>query len=676
MESITAKKKWLVEFALVILIPIALLGLGLGASQGRKIEDRALKAAADRATLVYGLALTNRLTESGLEQGLPPREREALTAALRASLEQGAISRVRVWNRESELVYADDNRPVQRTPGISAALNAALAGGSVWEVAPTSPRPGSVAGGRALKVFLPIHLAATSSSGVAEVWLPYEPIAAAIKRDKRSLYLILTVGLLLLWGSLFGIVIAASQALRRKATDKEQEALRDGLTGLPNRTLFNDLLQRAVRTAGRKQGRLAVMLMDLDRFKEINDSLGHHNGDLLLQRLASRLQGVLRDSETIARLGGDEFAVLLPEISDRSSVLPVVQRVLKTVEEPVAVGGLALRVEASIGIAMFPEQGKQVTDLIRAADVAMYTAKQKSGGYEFYVAEQERHDAGRLALVGELRRAMDEAELVLHYQPKANLETGQVRGVEALARWRHPSRGLLSPDEFIPLAEHSNLLRPMTLYLLDTALRQCGAWRSRGLEINVAVNLSMQNLLDSRLPSDLDRLLSSWRLPPGALELEITESTLMSDPKRAMEILTRLSGMGISLAIDDFGTGYSSLAYLRRLPVSSIKIDKSFVMNMAEDEGNATIVQSTVDLGHNLGLKVVAEGVETQSVYGKLAALGCDYAQGYFLSKPLPPDKMTLWLEVFMSPSTAGPAEPAPRSDDDSEAELMEWVVA
>jgi diguanylate cyclase len=290
---------------------------------------------------------------------------------------------------------------------------------------------------------------------------------------------------------------------------------------------------------------------------------------------------------------------------------------------------------------------------MRAADVAMYVTKEQRSGYEFYDEErhEHRHDAGRLALIGELRRAMDETELVLFYQPKIALQSGRIKGVEALARWHHPERGLLSPDEFIPLAERSNLLRPMTLYLIDTALRQANAWRSKGIEISVAVNLSMQNMLDLRLPNDLARLLTSWRLPAGSLELEITESTIMADHRRATTILSRLSKMGVRLSIDDFGTGYSSLAYLQELPVDAIKIDKSFVMEMQEDAGNATIVQSTIDLGHNLGLEVVAEGVETVESYNTLAQLGCDYAQGYFLSKPLSPDKMSLWLEVFTGTS-------------------------
>jgi len=299
----------------------------------------------------------------------------------------------------------------------------------------------------------------------------------------------------------------------------------------------------------------------------------------------------------------------------------------------------------------------------------MYKAKEARSGYEFYAEDSNRNDAGRLALVGELRRAIDEGELVFFYQPKVNLQTGRIAGVEALARWQHPARGLLPPDEWIPLAERSSLLRPVTVHLIDTALAQCSAWRGMGLEMSVAVNLSTQNLLDLQLPSDLDRLLSSWRLPPGSLEFEITESTIMTDPRRAMSILTKLSQIGVRLSVDDFGTGYSSLAYLKQLPVSALKIDKSFVMTMTEDEGNAKIVQSTIDLGHNLGLEVVAEGIEHETAYSQLAALGCDYAQGYFLSKPIPPRKMTKWLEVFSSPWDS-PAESTTISD----RALKAWV--
>jgi diguanylate cyclase (GGDEF)-like protein len=555
--------------------------------------------------------------------------------------------------------------------------HAALGGQTVSKVDDLSRDPGATDAslGRVLKVFVPLRLggAGAQADGTLELWLPYSSIATQVEGETHSLYAMLGVGLFLLWATLVGIVTGASKRLRRQAAEKEEQALSDGLTGLPNRTMFQHMIERTMTGVGRRKKMGVVMLMDLDRFKDVNDTLGHHNGDLLLQRIASRLHSVLRDTETVARLGGDEFAILLPEVPDRQSVVPVVRRVLKVLEEPVVVGGLALQCEGSIGIAIFPEHGTTVESVMRAADVAMYMAKEQRSGYEFYDAKrhEHRHDAGRLALIGELRRAMDETELVLYYQPKVDLQTGHVRGVEALARWHHPERGLLSPDEFIPLAERSNLLRPMTLYLLDSALRQCNAWRTRGIEVSVAVNLSMQNLIDLRLPNDLARLLTSWRLPPGSLELEITESTIMADHRRAMTILSRLNKMGVALTVDDFGTGYSSLAYLQSLPVSSIKIDKSFVLAMGEDAGNATIVQSTIDLGHNLGLKVVAEGVENVESFNKLALLGCDYAQGYFLSRPLSPEKATVWLETFAGAEADGDDVAAEGAD----GALGEWVV-
>jgi predicted signal transduction protein with EAL and GGDEF domain len=358
---------------------------------------------------------------------------------------------------------------------------------------------------------------------------------------------------------------------------------------------------------------------------------------------------VLRASDTIARLGGDEFAVVLPDMPNPDTSGDAAARLLDALKEPFVVGGLALEVEASIGIALFPENGKRVSALLRAADVAMYAAKDAHSGYAFYSPDQHRYNPQRLALVSELRRAIDEDELVLHFQPRADIENRRVTAVEALARWEHPQRGLLSPDEFVPLAEHTSLLRPMTIHLLALALRHVRLWHDEGIELTVGVNLSMRNLLDLQLPDDVSALLRQAGVPASALELEITESMVMAEPKRTLAVLNRLSELGVRLAIDDFGTGYSSLAYLKQLPVTSIKIDKSFVLGMADDPGDAVIVESTVHLGHNLGLEVVAEGVETDDVWGRLAAMGCDSAQGYLLSKALPPAELTRWLSAYQS---------------------------
>ncbi len=661
------KRRWLAEFGLVCLLPIVLLGLFVQFALTKNVEGRALGTGRDQARLVTQVSFDVPLQGVDISHGISPSQEQTLDSQLAAVRAGNELSRVIVRNTHGTVVYADDHTLIGQTSVQSTGATAAL-GNDIASNVVTEPAVGQ----KVLQVFVPLHLNGSAPpTGSAELWLPYAPIQAQINSEKHTLDLILLLGLTLLWGTLLAVVSAASERLRRQAAEKEELALSDGLTGLPNRTMFMSLVHDTIANAGRRRRMAAVMLMDLDRFKDVNDTLGHHNGDLLLQRIGSRLDSVLRNSATVARLGGDEFAILVPDGADRQALVPMVRRVLKVLEEPVVVGGLALQVEASIGIALYPEHGRTVDQVMRAADVAMYVTKENRSGYEFYDAEhhEHRHDAGRLALIGELRRAMDEAELVLHYQPKVDLRTGTAAGVEALARWHHPERGMLSPDEFIPLAERSNLLRPMTLYLLDTALRQCNAWRARGIEVTVAVNLSMQNMLDLRLPNDLARLLTSWRLPAGSLELEITESTIMADHRRATQILTRLSKMGVRLSIDDFGTGYSSLAYLQELPVDAIKIDKSFVMSMSEDPGNRTIVQSTVDLGHNLGLEVVAEGVESLDDYNVLASLGCDYAQGYFLSKPLSPDKISVWLEVFSSMPTPAKIENDVRED----AALEQW---
>src|SRR3954471_14959576 len=521
-------------------MPVLLLGLVLGQAIRSHAESRAAPAAQHKAQLVGDLAV-QRTLEPGVDlaRGITPDEQTDLVRALDGVRQGMEVSRATLRDRAGAVVYSDD--PLVVAAGSTAPPDArqAVAGDTVSRVDDLSKDPSTADAslGRVLRVFTPVRIGSPTApiTGTMELWVPYSEIAKQVQSETRSLDVLLGIGLLLLWGTLLGVVAAASKRLRRQAAEKEEQALSDGLTGLPNRTMFHTLVERAMTGIGRRKKMGVVMLMDLDRFKDVNDTLGHHNGDLLLQRIGSRLHSVLRDTESVARLGGDEFAILLPEIADRQSVVPVVRRVLKVLEEPVVVGGLALQVEASVGIALFPEHGKTVDAVMRAADVAMYVTKEARSGYEFYDAasHEHRHDAGRLALIGELRRAMDETELVLYYQPKIDLATGQAKGVEALARWQHPERGLLSPDEFIPLAERSNLLRPMTLFLLDTALKQCNAWRMKGMDVSVAVNLSMQNMLDLRLPNDLARLLTSWRLPPGSLELEITESTIMADHRRA-----------------------------------------------------------------------------------------------------------------------------------------------
>lgn len=432
---------------------------------------------------------------------------------------------------------------------------------------------------------------------------------------------------------------------RKRAEEALQhQALYDSLTDLPNRTLLLDRLRQAILSAERDRDGLALVVMDLDGFKEVNDTLGHHIGDVLLRLVGDRLRSVLRASDTVARLGGDEFAVIMPTAGDDTRAALGADKLQQALEAPFLVDGNSLPVGASMGIALFPEHGADAETLLRRADVAMYVAKRAQSGYAVYAVEQDHHSPGRLALVGELRTGIEEQQLVLHYQPNVSYRTGRVTGVEALVRWDHPVHGVVPPDQFIALAEQTGLIEPLSVWVLGAALHQCRTWRESGVDLQVAVNLSMRNLHNPRLPSVIADLLATWGVPASRLRVEITESAVMANPARAMDNLMRLRSSGVRIAIDDFGTGYSSLGYLRRLPVDQIKIDKSFVMNLAADKNDFVIVRSTIDLGHNLGVQVIAEGVEDRTTWDQLAGLGCDGAQGYYLSRPLPAPDILRWL--------------------------------
>jgi diguanylate cyclase (GGDEF)-like protein len=424
----------------------------------------------------------------------------------------------------------------------------------------------------------------------------------------------------------------------------------DRLTDLPNRNLLCDRLEQATLAASRNNQSTALLMLDLDRFKEVNNTLGHQAGDLLLKQVGPRLRTVLRSVDTVARLGGDEFAVLLPTKTSAEKAAGVARKIMKALEEPFIVGDLQVDVEASIGIAAFPEHGTDVETLIKRADAAMYMAKETRCGYNIYSPKEDKSSTERLMLVGELRRAIVEDQLFLLYQPKLDLRSGRVIGAEALVRWQHPRHGVLPPDTFIPLAEHTGLITPLTECVLQKALRQCRVWRQAGVELHVAVNLSRRNLQIQEFPDQIAQMLETFDGSVDWLELEITESAVMANPERAMEILSRMKKLGLRLSLDDFGTGHSSLAYLKKLPVDGIKIDKSFVMNMHIKQEDVAIVHMIIQLGHILGLKVVAEGVENREAMDKLLDLGCDMAQGYYISRPIPADELTCRLRSDPTP--------------------------
>jgi diguanylate cyclase (GGDEF)-like protein/PAS domain S-box-containing protein len=462
-------------------------------------------------------------------------------------------------------------------------------------------------------------------------WLHTEIVATNLLRDPN----------------VAGVVLTIRDIGERKLAQEalEHQALHDSLTDLPNRTLLHDRVQQALLTAHRTSTPVALLLMDLDRFKEINDTFGHHYGDLLLEQFGPRLHGILRESDTIARLGGDEFAILLPG-ADEGGAIQVAEKILRALGQPFGLEGHNLDVGASIGITLYPEHGGDANTLLQRADVAMYHAKRTDNGYALYAAEHDEYSPDRLVLIGELRQAIEQDQLLLHYQPKINLKTDRVDGVEALVRWQHPKRGIIPPDQFIPLAEHTGLIRPLTTWVLNQALRQCHDWQAAGLNLKVAVNLSARSLHDPHLVATVASSLEAWSVPAAWLELELTETALMADPIHGVEILRHLHQMGVRIAIDDYGSGYSSLAYLKGLPLDAIKIDKSFVREMVAHEGDGFIVRSVADLGHSLGLEVVAEGAEDQQTVRLLTLMGCDLAQGYHLSRPLPPEELFSWASA------------------------------
>ncbi|MEY2451913.1 MAG: hypothetical protein QOD92_1487 [Acidimicrobiaceae bacterium] len=435
------------------------------------------------------------------------------------------------------------------------------------------------------------------------------------------------------------------ERLRREADERHYQALHDALTGLPNRARLDDDLRHKLSRRGEGEA-VVVMLIDLDRFKEVNDTLGHHQGDALLCKIGERIKEVVDDSTLVARLGGDEFAVVFTTTAKRDAIKAHAEAIERRLLEPFELDGLVFEVGSSVGIALAPHDGEDPSTLLQRADVAMYAAKRGAASAEFYDSDIDHASPRQLALAAELRRDIGRRALLVEYQPKAALPHGDVVGVEALARWHHSEYGFISPDVFIAIAERSGLIRPLTECVLDIALRQAAQWRTEGFDLDVAVNISTRNLLDEALPPMVAAALARHQVPASSLTLEITESTIIADPARTVSTLNRLSDMGVALAIDDFGTGYSSLSYLHRLPVDEIKIDKSFVQRMTADESDSVIVRSTIDLGHNLGLQVTAEGVEDGQTWQLLAAAGCDQAQGFYLRTSGTGAQLTRWLKA------------------------------
>ena len=650
----------LARFAAVSLTLIVLLGIALSQVLSSLIERRALESAKQAAILSVAVGIQPLLAGEDLSGRLSGAATAKLDRALIGSLRGTEVARIKVWNADRHLIYSADPHTVSPIrvlhPKTSVELGEALQGNVEAELISDSSESDNQAlldrYGSLLEVYVPIRDPGASPAGrpagVFELYLPYAEVQAAIRADQKRAFLVVGLGLLALWLGLFRTVATASRQLRRHAQRTAYESAHDELTDLPNRALLLDCVELALRDDARAPGRGALLLLGIDRFREVNDTLGHTHGDDLIVQMGSRLDQLAADGDTVARLGGDEFAVLMPQVDGEPGARAAAEAVREALRAPFEVAGLSLAVDVSAGLALLPTrlptsradiqadlQGDAET-VLRHADVAMSWAKRGHSGLAVYASDDDHHSMARLKLLGELRVALEQGQLVLHYQPKLDLVTGTVRGVEALVRWQHPERGLLAPDTFVPTAERSGLINPLTDYVLDVALAKAAHWLEQGMSVPMAVNISARSLLDPGFPDRVLAALSARRMPAASLILEITETSIMEDPERALAALQRLHDAGVYLSIDDFGTGYSSLAYLKRLPVDEIKVDRSFVAALTVDARDRLIVASTVSLGRALGLDVVAEGVEDEQTLAVLQELGCDLAQGFLFGRPEP----------------------------------------
>jgi diguanylate cyclase (GGDEF)-like protein len=633
MRSWSARISLLGRFTAMGVIVVAALGIAIGLVLKQQIERRALDRTIQDARVIAQLGVQPSLEKGDLHYPIPLTRMNQLDDEVgKRYFGETGVMRIKLFNRRARLVYSDERTIIGRDAVHAENVREALAGNSVSGFEVGTNHDGT--GDRTLEVYVPVRVEGSEKpAGVLEMYMSYEPVAAEIGEDVLVVSLLLGGGLVILFATLFRIVAGASRRLRH-------QAVHDALTGLPNRALLHRRAERALR--GDERG--AMLLIDLDRFKEVNDTLGHDYGDELLVEVAGRLSRAVRRGDTLARLGGDEFAVLLEGLPNRGAVAELAGRLQDALREPIALRGVAVELEASIGVALYPEHGTTVGTLLRRADVAMYEAKRGGHGVATYATERDPYSADRLGLLAELRRAIEHDELVLHYQPKVALRTGAVIGVEALVRWQHPTRGLLAPDQFVPLAERTGAVADLTRWVVDRALAQQREWGDSGIDMPVAVNLAAANIVDVTLPDAIADLLERHGVGGDRLECEISEHTAMADPVRGGEVLDRLRALGVRLSLDDFGTGHSSLAYLKRLPLDEVKIDRSFVSGMVDDENDAVIVRSTIDLARNLGLAVVAEGVESAEIMDVLAGLSCDTAQGFHISRPVPAQQLNAWL--------------------------------
>ena len=645
VEAETASRgpRFALRFAVVTALGLALGGAAILLFVRQNEIARSEQTVRFQAQFVARSVLDGALKPADLTTPLHSRRRRQLDNLFARHVVIGGTLGAAVYGPDGRLAYSDLGSVAGRSADATR-VAAAVRGRSSTAV--TSIPDGAGGEFRVLQSFVPLASGASGPRGALVLYEDYAPIASAAWHAMLPVAGVLEAVLLALYLLLLPLLRRTSNRLSRQMEEIKRLALHDALTGLPNRTLLRQRLQEELAAGDDQDAALAVLLLDLDRFKEINDTLGHESGDELLCAIADRLRNLMRDGDLVARLGGDEFAVVCRLAKGREEALLVSERLRRGLEDPIAVAGMTLEVEASVGIALHPEHGTDVEALMRHADIAMYRAKETRSA-EIYCSTTDHYSTQRLALTSELRQAIADDQLRIHYQPRVDMLTGELRKVEALVRWDHPQRGPLSTADFIPLAERSGLARSLTHCILEGSLRDVRAWMDAGHAIGVSVNLFGRDLLDLGLPTQISDLLNELDLDPRLLEVEVTENTILTDPKRAHSILTRLAKREIRIAIDDFGTGYSSLSHLSRLPADVIKIDKSFVQQMGTDRDAELIVRSTVDLAHNLGLEAIAEGVETRELWERLTRLGCDTAQGFYISRPIPGERVIDWLTLW-----------------------------
>jgi diguanylate cyclase (GGDEF)-like protein len=629
-------------YAAISLVPVIVLGIVLAVNLRHDATQRGLAEGRSEAVLIAHTAVQPLLDGHSLSTGLTAQEGARLSRLGVMALARKEALRLRIRNLAGRVVFSADGSGLADKPD-DEALDAAR-GRVVARLTRLNADANDAGhtGVASVEVYLPLDGATRGQRlGVLELYLPYAPISRDITAGLHRLYLDLAVGLAVLYLTLFAITASVSRGLRREAALNAFLAHHDTLTELPNRTLFHHRAEQALKEGARLGRKVAIAIIDLDHFKDVNDTLGHHNGDRLLTTLAQRLAANMRRYDTIARLGGDEFGVILRDAGEAEHVL---WRLREVIDHEVDVSGLPLSVQASIGFVIAPDDADDADSLLQRADVAMYVAKAQHAGVLRYEASLDHYDASKLSLVSELRHAIDNGQLVLHYQPQATLAEGRTDAVEALVRWQHPEHGLLYPARFMPLAERTDVIDKLTAWVLRTALTEMDALGPPGADLSVAVNVSARNIGRPAFAREVIEILEELGVPAERLIVEVTETALLTDPEHAAAQLAELAAAGVRISIDDFGRGHTSLGYLSDLPIHELKIDRSFVADMPDNQAHAAVVRSIIDLGHNLALRVVGEGVETEDILTRLRDCDCDIAQGFLLARPMPTEALARWL--------------------------------